>query len=67
MSKYHDLIKQLESAKCPDCRGMGEMDDAEPGDIYFNTWVCTSCNGTGLKFGVSLDIDYSKPEVIQPL
>lgn len=67
MSKYYELLEELKSAKCPDCRGMGEMDDAEAGDVYFNTWVCTSCHGTGLKYAVSLDIDYSAGGVIKPL
>jgi DnaJ-class molecular chaperone len=38
----------LETAKCPDCDGSGECDDADLGDIYFNTWKCPKCNGTGV-------------------
>lgn len=25
---------------CPKCHGSGQIDDAEPGDISFNTWNC---------------------------
>jgi dCMP deaminase len=25
---------------CPKCHGLGKYDDAEPGDISFNTWNC---------------------------
>ena len=64
MSKYYELLKELESTKCPTCHGGGECDDAEPGDIFCRTWVCPDCHGTGLKFAVSLDIDYSAGGVI---
>lgn len=32
---------------CPECGGTGTLDDAELGDIGFNTWKCETCKGTG--------------------
>lgn len=31
--------------KCPTCKGIGVLDDADPGDIMFNTWPCPTCKG----------------------
>lgn len=61
MSLFKKLQEQLEEVKCLSCLGRGTLNDAEPGDTYFNTWVCSTCNGTGLKFAVSLDIDHYEP------
>lgn len=30
---------------CPTCKGIGKLDDAEPGDISFNSWTCPTCKG----------------------
>lgn len=30
---------------CPTCKGLGELDDAEAGDIMFNRWTCPKCKG----------------------
>lgn len=32
---------------CPECGGIGKLNDAEPGDIGRNEWDCTECSGTG--------------------
>lgn len=66
MSIYRDLVKELKSARCTSCFGVGSHNDAEPGDIHFNSWKCPDCHGTGLKFAVSLDIDYSANGTIKP-
>lgn len=39
-----------EPSVCTKCFGKGTLDDAGPGDIYYNTWECPSCEGTGLNF-----------------
>ena len=31
--------------KCPTCSGTGQCNDADLGDIYFNTWPCPECKG----------------------
>lgn len=40
---------KLEKDRCDRCAGLGQLDDAEPGDAYFNQWRCPECKGTGLK------------------
>jgi len=40
---------------CPKCDGYGEWDDAELGDIGFNTFRCDYCDGTG-----KIDVDQKK-------
>ena len=52
MSEYTRQLDMLEAAKCRKCYGLGEIDDAEPGDISFNHMVCPYCGGTGLTKGV---------------
>lgn len=49
MNEYAKLQKELEEKECPKCHGLGECDDADCGDIYFNTWKCPDCNGSGIK------------------
>ena len=49
MSEYEKAEIELEDRRCEDCHGGGRMDDASPFDIEFNTWECTTCNGTGFK------------------
>ena len=43
----NSIIDVLSRARCGKCGGSGERNDAEPGDIGFNTWVCKSCDGKG--------------------
>lgn len=47
-SEYSEFLNELLIAKCTSCNGTGECDDAEPGDIGFDRWVCCECKGTGL-------------------
>lgn len=49
MSEYHRRLKELQDSRCPTCYGNGECDDAEAGDMFFNTWTCPTCKGTGIK------------------
>ena len=49
MSKYQEARLGLEAKRCPDCCGLGEIDDAEPGDTFFRKWGCPACRGSGLK------------------
>jgi hypothetical protein len=51
VSEYQNLVGLVESLKCPTCSGQGDYDDAEPGDIFFNTFRCTVCKGTGFRNG----------------
>ena len=51
MSDYRILSAQLASAVCPACHGFGYVDDAEPGDIGFNTYSCGDCDGSGFLRG----------------
>lgn len=51
MSKYQEFLAEVESRKCPECSGLGEYDDSEPGDIAYNTYRCKPCKGTGFKDG----------------
>ncbi|WCX68768.1 anti-termination protein Q-like protein [Salmonella phage GSW6] len=62
MSKFQELKQELEELACPECMGYGECDDAEPGDISYNTWDCPSCKGTGINplYTVSLYIGIAK-------
>lgn len=50
MSEYQDKANALIESRCKECHGSGECNDAEPGDIGFNTWTCAECNGTGFAF-----------------
>lgn len=48
----HDQIYDyLRDNKCMLCFGRGKVNDAEPGDIFFNTYECPSCYGTGFADG----------------
>ncbi len=55
-SSYSKVSEQLLEIKCDTCKGSGKCDDAEPGDIYFSTWVCKSCNGNGFKHSVEFTL-----------
>lgn len=46
-SKYEEALKELKNKRCETCNGSGKQDDADLGDISFNTWTCTTCNGSG--------------------
>jgi hypothetical protein len=48
MSEYLRRAALLEEERCPGCYGLGKCNDAEPGDIYYNEWVCPACNGSGV-------------------
>jgi hypothetical protein len=48
---FNEILAQIEQCKCKTCHGSGECDDAEAGDIRFNTFLCTACKGTGWKDG----------------
>lgn len=47
-SAYSKLESALEKAECNTCGGIGECNDAGPGDMYFNSWVCHACKGSGI-------------------
>lgn len=46
---YEKVFKELIETRCDTCAGAGTCDDAEPGDIMYNEWVCKSCKGSGFK------------------
>ena len=56
MSRYDDVREQIESSMCLACGGLGEYDDADIGDISYNTYYCNLCNGTGFQDGVVLEL-----------
>jgi len=47
-NEYSKLKEELKNKKCKTCGGLGQCDDAEPGDIWFRTWECPVCKGTGI-------------------
>ena len=49
MSQFDDAMSELEAKRCPTCKGSGALDDAEDGDIFYHTWTCDHCNGSGFK------------------
>lgn len=42
-----EILHTLSKAQCLPCLGTGERNDAAPGDISFNSWVCPDCEGKG--------------------
>ena len=56
-SAYEQLKEQVERKACPTCKGHGEVDDAEPGDIAYNTYVCPECKGSGF-MGQPVQLSY---------
>jgi len=57
INKLGDLIHSLATFECPECSGSGEVDDAEMGDISFNTSPCPACKGNGIKDGKKLKLE----------
>jgi DnaJ-class molecular chaperone len=49
MNELQRLREELKNRTCPTCHGLGHCDDADLGDIFYRTWTCPDCNGTGLK------------------
>lgn len=48
---FREAMAELKDKVCEPCSGSGELNDADPGDISFNTWRCTICKGTGFAPG----------------
>ena len=48
MNLYEQEAKKLKDKKCKACDGTGEQNDAGLGDMYYNTWTCSYCNGSGV-------------------
>jgi DnaJ-class molecular chaperone len=51
MLMFEELENLINLYKCKTCRGLGEQNDAEPGDISSNTWTCPKCEGSGINVG----------------
>lgn len=49
MNLKQKIWKALEDDCCETCNGVGVVDDADAGDIYFNVYICDDCDGTGIK------------------
>lgn len=47
-NNFKQAQKHLENNKCKKCDGLGELDDSDCGDMYYNTWKCDACGGTGM-------------------
>lgn len=47
MSNYTDLRDKLTREMCSECAGAGTYDDADCGDMYYKTYECNACSGTG--------------------
>lgn len=60
MSDYEKLLKEVVALACANCKGFGEIDDAEPGDIAFNVYSCQACDRTGFKEGKKCKLFESK-------
>ncbi len=48
-SLYNMLRDKLKDLRCNNCYGTGRVDDSSPGDISFNEYVCSECDGTGVQ------------------
>ncbi|WP_273794893.1 hypothetical protein [Brucella intermedia] len=44
---HAEAMQVMAKCACKVCGGTGERNDADCGDIYFNTWVCDGCGGKG--------------------
>lgn len=49
MSKFEKMMRNLMKQRCEACHGSGKVDDAEPGDIYYHTFECKECGGSGIR------------------
>ena len=61
---YQEILDQIKSLACKTCYGSGELDDAEAGDIRFNTFPCKKCKGTGWKDGKQHTITRLKQDAL---
>ena len=61
ISKWERMRAELEMRKCPICAGLGSYDDAEPGDIAFDTFPCNACNYTGFRDGKTIKFETQTP------
>jgi hypothetical protein len=52
-----DLMKKHALDACMKCQGMGILDDCQAGDIYYNTWECDACKGTGYNCDATSTLD----------
>lgn len=53
MATYMEVYTELTTTyRCKVCGGLGTVDDAESGDISFNTYDCHACDGTGWAKGM---------------
>lgn len=59
MSDFADRLKELEQYSCVKCWGSGEVNDAGFGDIYYKSWTCPDCKGTGYEI-TTKEIDESQ-------
>jgi hypothetical protein len=48
---YQLALAALEAIKCETCHGSGSTNDADFGDMYYRTFVCATCGGSGIKPG----------------
>ena len=48
-NEYYRRKAQLKEDRCPVCHGLGTENDADLGDIYYHTWQCSTCKGSGIK------------------
>jgi len=48
VNQYQRELQNLDAKKCKMCDGTGKINDAEPGDIFYNIYVCSTCKGTGI-------------------
>ena len=46
-SDFSNAMDHLLDLRCDKCKGHGWIDDAERGDIYYNSYPCPECGGTG--------------------
>lgn len=65
MSKYTKAKDVLNKYKCPECHGSGKIDDAELGDMAFNTYECSVCYGIGFVNTDYLDLTNKLKEALQ--
>lgn len=50
MSNLHQKIQNaLTLSECLQCSGSGTIDDASPGDMFYNERACPKCNSSGVK------------------